>query len=74
MVFCAGVDSCNGDSGGPLFGQKLKRGSKTRTDFEKPMFLRGVVSFGASFCGQGSPGVYTDVKGYMDWIRRNLKS
>lgn len=60
-----GKDSCSGDSGGPLLTRP--RGSK------KSMYLKGIVSFGTSKCGQGFPGVYTNVDYYMDWIVRNLR-
>ena len=42
-----GKDSCNGDSGGPLV---------KRTDNTTPWFLVGIVSFGTSKCGTGTPG------------------
>ena len=42
-----GKDSCNGDSGGLLI---------KRTDNTTPWFLVGVVSFGTSKCGSGTPG------------------
>ena len=58
-----GKDSCNGDSGGPLVSAAL----------DNVQFLLGIVSFGSSVCGQGFPGIYTNVEFYMDWIRRNLK-
>ena len=59
-----GVDSCNGDSGGPLFSQEYKDG---------PLFLEGVVSYGTRVCGIGLPGVYTKTAYYLPWIRRNIK-
>ncbi len=59
-----GVDSCNGDSGGPLFGRK-GRGSL--------MILRGIVSYGTKRCGIGVPGVYTDVYHYITWITQNMR-
>lgn len=60
-----GKDSCSGDSGGPLISRKGK---------EDPMFLKGIVSFGARRCGEkGVPGVYTNVFSYMKWIEQHLK-
>ena len=60
------ADSCAGDSGGPLMVQGEDRPGK-------PMYLKGIVSFGKRKCGTGFPGVYTDVGYYIDWIKRNLK-
>ena len=57
-------DSCSGDSGGPLMVQ---------ADAESKMYLRGVVSFGTSKCGQGLPGVYTNIQHYVQWIKDHLK-
>lgn len=63
-----GVDSCRGDSGGPLIGLD-------RTSAIKPYnFIAGVVSFGPTPCGlPGWPGVYTKVSEYVDWIKENVK-
>ena len=57
-------DSCSGDSGGPLMVQ---------ADAESKMYLIGVVSFGTSKCGQGLPGVYTNIQYYVQWIKDHLK-
>lgn len=63
-----GVDSCRGDSGGPLI-------ALDRTSRIKPYnFIVGVVSFGPTPCGlPGWPGVYTKVSEYVDWIKRNVE-
>ncbi len=50
-----GPDSCQGDSGGPLLDDAT--GEQT-----------GVVSFGGR-CGIATPGVYTEVAAYTEWIQ-----
>ena len=42
-------------------------------DVGSKMYLRGIVSFGTKICGQGLPGVYTDIEKYIPWIKANLK-
>ena len=63
-IWILGSDSCNGDSGGPLV---------YRSGPESPYYQVGVVSFGTSKCGSGSPGVYTKVFAFMDWIGQNME-
>ncbi len=56
-----GVDSCRGDSGGPVVNQRTE-------------VLVGIVSGGAG-CGlRGTPSVYVDVGYYRDWIDRAMES
>jgi len=63
-----GIDSCRGDSGGPLIS--LDTTNKALYYY----FLAGVVSFGPSPCGlKGWPGVYTRVGHFVDWIQQNIK-
>lgn len=65
---CAGggsdrADNCHGDSGGPLqyFGKQA-------------VVIHGIVSWGQDSCGElNTPGVYTKVSHYLDWIINNLK-
>lgn len=56
-----GRDTCQGDSGGPLVGRK-----------DGSYVLLGVTSFGYG-CGEKyTPGVYTKVGAYTDWIISNM--
>lgn len=53
------IDTCKGDSGGPLMYF-----SPVRQRFE----LVGIISFGTG-CGDADhAGVYTRVSSYLDWI------
>ncbi|UJR31966.1 hypothetical protein I4U23_019439 [Adineta vaga] len=66
---CAGydegkLDSCSGDSGGPLM---LDKGNGI---FE----LVGIVSFGHRCAVAMRPGIYTRVSGYIDWIDHLVKT
>ncbi|XP_068243949.1 phenoloxidase-activating factor 3-like [Palaemon carinicauda] len=54
-------DSCNGDSGGPVF-QANSQGIN---------HLIGIVSFGND-CGE-DPAIYTNVASYRSWIVQNMK-
>jgi trypsin len=67
--FCAGqwetggIDTCNGDSGGPIVSQSSSGDWK----------LVGLTSHGDS-CGQrGSPGVYTRLSAYAAWIDQSIE-
>jgi secreted trypsin-like serine protease len=56
------MDACQGDSGGPLV--RLNKGKAT---------LVGLVSFGPG-CGlDRTPGVYTEVAYFHDWIAAAMK-
>ena len=67
---CAGIidggrDACAGDSGGPL---TVKRGEDNK------WVLAGIISNGIN-CGQpNTPGVYTQVSAYVDWINAVINS
>lgn len=65
-VICAGgeegIDTCKGDSGGPLMWVKDR------------IELWGVTSSGNVNCGtKGSPGIYTSVQSHLDWIKSVLE-
>uniref|UniRef100_A0A2M4AL94 CLIP domain-containing serine protease n=2 Tax=Anopheles triannulatus TaxID=58253 RepID=A0A2M4AL94_9DIPT len=57
-----GIDSCTGDSGGPLMTQRLF------------WVQEGIVSFGNNCALEGWPGIYTRVSAYMDWIRQQIRA
>jgi secreted trypsin-like serine protease len=65
-VICAGLaeggkDSCQGDSGGPLVTKAL--------DGEYRQI--GVVSFGRQCALKDTPGVYSRVSAFQDWLQTN---
>jgi len=59
-----GKDSCNGDSGGPLFIRESSNDAWEQI---------GLVSFGSTRCGVGVPGVYTRIVHYLPWIESHLR-
>lgn len=68
IMLCAGWprggrDACQGDSGGPL----VQKQPLTDTSV-----LVGIVSFGKGCARQDSPGVYTRVSAYIDWITNRI--
>ncbi|XP_067629470.1 serine protease grass-like [Eurosta solidaginis] len=71
---CAGgdglIDSCKGDSGGPLFYLAPYSGS-----IKSPRYVQyGIVSFGGTECGsyKNYPGIYANVAYFMPWITREI--
>lgn len=63
-----GVDSCGGDSGGPLQTTAFYH----ETDLRYVQY--GIVSFGHANCGEeGFPAVYTRVVYYLDWILDTIR-
>lgn len=56
-----GVDTCYGDSGGPLF-LRQDRGNQ----------LAGIVSWGEGCAEPGKPGVYTRVSSFAAWITHEM--
>ena len=57
-----GKDSCSGDSGGGLF----------ISDTSDTWHLLGIVSYGTLDCGNGTPGVYTRVSSFLQWISKTM--
>jgi len=72
-----GHDSCEGDSGGPLMMKIPKeslRGKEIAYE-DKRMMAIGLTSFNNGGCGQGAntPGVYTNLVRYLDWLHEVIK-
>ncbi len=64
QMICAGLraggkDSCNGDSGGPLY---------TIENNPEDAILAGIVSWGIGCARPDFPGVYTRVSAVSDWV------
>ncbi|XP_059615747.1 plasminogen-like [Phlebotomus argentipes] len=65
-MFCAGhkkgrIDSCSGDSGGPILCRDYTKASN-------PWTIYGITSFGDG-CGKRNKfGIYTKILNYVDWI------
>lgn len=69
-VMCAGFleggkDSCQGDSGGPLVLPIFENG-------QFPVYQIGVVSYGEGCARKNTPGVYTRVSTFIDWIQQQI--
>ena len=58
-----GKDTCYGDSGGPL--AVPVGGGKV---------LAGIVSYGSGCARPNTPGVYTNVSHYIDWILEKIRT
>lgn len=66
-MVCAGykrgkVDSCAGDSGGPLLFEKKGR-----------WFIYGITSFGEGCGRKGKYGIYAKVPNFVRWIRKTIR-
>lgn len=69
-MFCAGhrkgrMDSCAGDSGGPLL-------CKDFSSSNHPWTIFGITSFGDGCGKKGKYGIYTKLPNYVRWIHRVL--
>lgn len=65
-MLCAGfkqgrVDSCSGDSGGPLLLQK-----------ESKWTVYGITSFGDGCGRKGKYGIYANVPKFVKWIKKTI--
>jgi hypothetical protein len=56
---------CSGDSGGPLLGARVTDG--------RPVVI-GIVSYGEEPCWAKTPGVYTRVRAYQNWINETIEA
>ncbi|MBA2934676.1 serine protease [Sphingomonas sp. CGMCC 1.13654] len=73
-VICAakpGHDTCTGDSGGPLVAMTDEE-QRDNPFGHWDVVQIGIVSWGKGCAQAGSPGVYTRVSEYVDWIRRAM--
>lgn len=59
------ADTCEGDSGGPLEVKLVH-------NLKQSPFIIGVTSFGMP-CGESSPGVYTRIAPYLEWILSSMR-
>ncbi|XP_053958427.1 serine protease grass-like [Anastrepha ludens] len=66
-----GEDTCDGDSGGPLYVRVEGDGSGRKFRYMQV----GVISLGYQHCGtkQNTPALYTNIAAYFDWIAFNLE-
>eukprot|EP00094_Tigriopus_californicus_P007089 TCALIF_06824-PA protein Name:"Similar to Prss2 Anionic trypsin-2 (Rattus norvegicus)" AED:0.07 eAED:0.07 QI:97/0.5/0.6/1/0/0.2/5/232/202 len=57
------LQEAKGDSGGPLACQK-----------DGEYLLTGIVSWGVGCATEGMPGIYTNVRNYLDWINSTMEA
>jgi len=65
-MFCAGhqkghIDTCAGDSGGPLL-------CRDTTKPNHPWTIFGITSFGDGCAQRNKFGIYAKVPNYVDWV------
>lgn len=70
-MFCAGypkgrMDSCAGDSGGPLLCTDPKKP-------DHPWTVFGITSFGEGCGKRGKFGIYSQVTKFVDWLSKVMK-
>ncbi|KAL5284296.1 hypothetical protein ACFFRR_006528 [Megaselia abdita] len=73
-AICAGgkdqVDTCSGDSGGPLFYKgKLYSGARY---IQYGITAAGFIHCGSLWKGETLPALYTNVVNYVEWIKSNM--
>jgi secreted trypsin-like serine protease len=60
-----GIDTCNGDSGGPILAE----------DANGQWVQVGIVSYGDNICGrEGTYGIYTRLSAFSRWLASHLSS
>ncbi|PIK53988.1 putative transmembrane protease serine 9-like [Apostichopus japonicus] len=64
-MLAGGVDTCDGDSGGPLQCKNALTGTWK---------LWGITSWGFGCAQPNAPGVYAKVTEYLQWIERKRSS
>lgn len=69
-ILCAGnlaggQDSCQGDSGGPLVLPIF-------ANEQFPIYQIGIVSYGIGCARMNTPGIYTRVQFFVDWIQAKI--
>lgn len=70
-MFCAGyrrgrMDSCAGDSGGPLLCKDPEKS-------DHPWTIFGITSFGEGCGKRGKYGIYARLSNYVHWIAKVIK-
>ncbi|KAH9501156.1 hypothetical protein DERF_012022, partial [Dermatophagoides farinae] len=79
-MVCAGykkgkIDSCAGDSGGPLLFSKKSTSSSSTTSTtitDTKWFLYGITSFGEGCGKKNKYGIYAKVPNVVQWIRKTI--